>query len=153
MDYNGSEYILKPRLSCFDLGRAGAITGQISTGATFTRAPHFVIKAEELSADGTYHMVHRYTVPDSSPGFIASAGSAPTATTTYDVLIRGIGYQTTIVKSVPVTRGTTSTFNLAQSTDHYLDNRHGLCFECNDNFYEVLGRLPSDPACSRRGAV
>ena len=109
VDYNRSEYILKPRLSCFDLGRAGAITGQISTGATFTRAPHFVIKAEELSADGTYHMVHRYTVPDSRGRFILYPLSAPTATTTYDVLIRGIGYQTTIVKGVPVTKGATST--------------------------------------------
>src|SRR5271169_6218235 len=70
VDYNGAEYILKPRLTCFDLDKAGAIIGKISTAATSTTVPHFVIKAEELSGDGTYHVVHRTTVPDSSGRFI-----------------------------------------------------------------------------------
>jgi len=107
VDFNGSEYILEPRLSCFDLDHVGAIVGQISTGATFTTAPHFVIKAETLSADGTYHVVHRATIPDSTGKFILFPVSAATSTTTYDILIRGIGYQTAIVKGVPVTPGTT----------------------------------------------
>ena len=111
VDYNGSEYILKPRLAYFDLDNVGAIVGQISTGSTFTTTPHFVIKAEKLSADGSYHIVHRSTVPDSTGKFILYPVSASTSTTTYDILIRGIGYQTTIIKGVPVTKGTTSTSN------------------------------------------
>jgi len=106
---NGFEYILKPRLAYFDLDNAGAIVGQISTGTTFTTVPRFVIKAEKLSGDGTYHVTHRYTVPDATGKFILYPVSVATATTTCDVLIRGIGYQTTIVKGVPVTRGTTPT--------------------------------------------
>jgi len=106
---NGFEYILKPRLAYFDLDKAGAIVGQISTGSSFTTAPHFVIKAEKMSGDGSYHVTHRYTVPDSTGKFILYPVSAATTTTTYDVLIRGIGYQTTIVKGVPVTLGTTPT--------------------------------------------
>jgi len=86
---------------CFNLDRAGAIIGKISTGATLTTAPHFVINAEELSADGTYHVVHRTTVPDSKGRFILYPVSALTATTSYDVLIQWIRYQTTIVKCVP----------------------------------------------------
>ena len=107
VDFNGSEYILEPRLSCFDLDHVGAIVGQISTGATFTTAPHFVIKAETLSADGTHHVVLRSTAPDSTGRFILFPVSAATSTTTYDILVRGIGYETTIVKGVPVTQGTT----------------------------------------------
>jgi len=111
VDFNGSEYILEPRLSCFDLDHVGAIVGQLSTGATFTKAPHFEIKAETLSADGTYHVVRRATVPDSTGKFILFPVSAATATTTYDILVRGIGYETTIVKGVPVTQGTTPLSN------------------------------------------
>ncbi len=107
VDFNGSEYILEPRLSCFDLDHVGAIEGQISTGATFSTAAKFVIKAETLSADGTHHVVGRSTTPDSTGKFILFPVSAATSTTTYDILVRGIGYETTIVKGVPVTQGTT----------------------------------------------
>ena len=112
VDFNGSEYILKPRLACFDLDNAAAIVGQISTGATFTSAPNFVIKAESLSADGTHHVVRRSTTPDSTGNFILYPVSA--STNTYDVLIRGIGYETTIVKGVPVVKGTTPKLNPTQ---------------------------------------
>ena len=111
VDFNGSEYILKPRLACFDLDNVGAIVGQISTGAVFDKAAHFVIKAESLSTGGTgtHHVVHRSTSPDSRGKFILFPVSAATAT--YDVLIRGIGYETTIVKEVPVSSGTTTMFS------------------------------------------
>jgi hypothetical protein len=103
----GTEYILKPRLTYFDLDKAGAIIGKLDTGGTFTTTPRFVIKAENLSDDGTYHVVRRWTVAESDGSFVLYPVSAPT-TTTYDVLVRGLNYQTMIIKSVPVSRGTTS---------------------------------------------
>jgi hypothetical protein len=102
----GEEYILKPRLAYFDLDNAGAIIGKLDTGGTFTTAPRFVIKAENLSVDGTYHVVRRWTVPGSDGSFMLYPVSAST-TTTYDVLVRGLNYQTMIIKGVPVSRGTT----------------------------------------------
>ncbi len=109
----GTEYILKPRLAYFDLDNVGAIVGQISTGGTFTTTPHFVIKAEKLSDDGTYHVVRRWTVPKADGSFVLYPVSAVT-TASYDVLVRGLNYQTIIIKGVPVSRGTTS---LSHATD------------------------------------
>jgi hypothetical protein len=102
----GAEYILKPRLAYFDLDNAGAIIGKLDAGGTFTTTPRFVIKAENLSDDGTYHVVRRWTVPESDGSFVLYPVSAAT-TTTYDVLVRGLNYQTMIIKGVPVSRGTT----------------------------------------------
>jgi len=155
VDYNGAEYILKPRLAYFDLDNVGAIVGQISTGTTFTTSPHFVIKAEKLSADGSYHVVHRITVPDSTGKFILYPVSAATATTTYDVLIRGIGYQTAIVKGVPVTKGTTPTLNptslptitLTPDTDFAVSATIASPTGAWVNFYQTLpmaGEVPYD---------
>ncbi len=106
---HGAEYVLKPRLRYFDLDNAGAITGKLtlSSGMTFTTGPHFVIKAEGLSNDGAYHIVNRWTVPNPDGSFVLYPISAMT-TSTYDVLVRGIDYQTVIIKGVPVTRGTMS---------------------------------------------
>jgi len=112
VDFNGSEYILKPRLECFDLDNAAAIKGQISTDGTFTTAPKFVIKAESLSADSTHHVIHRVTMPDNTGKFILYP--LPADTSSYDVVIRGIGYETVIVKDVPVTKGTTPAFDPTQ---------------------------------------
>jgi hypothetical protein len=67
-----------------------------------------VIKAEGLSGDGTYHVVNRWTVPKADGSFVLYPISAMT-TSTYDVLVRGLDYQTVIIKGVPVTRGTTPT--------------------------------------------
>jgi Domain of unknown function (DUF4382) len=106
---HGAEYVLKPRLAYFDLGNVGAITGQISTGGTFTTTPHFVIKAEALSDDGTYHAIKRWTMPKADGTFILYPVSASTAT--YDLVVRGVGYQTTILKGVPVVSGTTAASN------------------------------------------
>jgi uncharacterized protein DUF4382 len=112
VDFNDSEYILKPRLAYFDLDHIGAIVGQISTGTTFTTAPHFVIKAEQLYSNGTntYNVVRRITAPDSTGKFILYPVSVVTGTTnTYDIVIRGLGYETMIVKGVPVNIDTTPT--------------------------------------------
>ncbi len=105
---HGSEYVLKPRLRYFDLDNVGAIIGKLETGGTFTTAPRFVIKAEGLSADGTYHVVNRWTVPKPDGSFVLYPVSAMT-TSTYAVLVRGLNYQTVLIKGVPVTRGTAPT--------------------------------------------
>jgi hypothetical protein len=102
----GTEYILKPRLSYFNLFYAGAIIGRISTGATFTTAPRFVVKAEKLKEDGTYHTVRRVTVPDATGRFVLYPVSA-VSIETYDIVLQGLDYRTVIIKGVPVTRGTT----------------------------------------------
>jgi len=104
--HEGLDYVLKPRLAYFDLDNAGAIKGQISSSGSLT-APDFVIKAEKLVTDGTstYHAIQRWTMPDASGNFILYPISA--ATKTYDIVVRGLGHQTVIIKGVPVARGTT----------------------------------------------
>ena len=114
VDFNSTEYILKPRLTYFDLDHIGAIVGQISTDTTFTTAPRFVIKAEQLYSDGTstYHVIRRITAPDATGKFILYPVSVVTGTTsTYDIVIRGLGYETMIVKGVPVISDTTPSLN------------------------------------------
>lgn len=112
---HNEEYILKPRLRYFDLDNVGAIIGKLSTGTTFTAAPRFVIKAEWFGDDTTYHVVNRWTVPKSDGSFVLYPVSTDTAfslspsASTYDILVRGLDYQTVIIKGVPVTRGTTPT--------------------------------------------
>jgi len=100
------DYIFKPRLTCFDLDNAGAIVGQISTGAVFAGASKFVIKAETLSDDGTYHVIKRYTVPDAKGKFVLYPLPAAAATS-YDLVLRGLNYRTVIIKNVPVSKDTT----------------------------------------------
>jgi len=105
---------LKPRLAYFDLDHIGAIVGQISTGTTFTTTPHFVIKAEQLYSDGTntFNVVRRITAPDPTGNFILYPVSVVTGTTdTYDIVIRGLGYETMVVKGVPVNIDTTPTIS------------------------------------------
>lgn len=110
VDFRAGEYILKPRLAYFDLDHAGAIIGKLSTGTTFTTAPRFVIKAERLDSDGTntYHVVRRWTVPRPDGTFILYPVST-LVTSTWDVVIRGLNYQTVIIKGVPITKGATPT--------------------------------------------
>jgi uncharacterized protein DUF4382 len=109
----GTDYVLKPRLTCYDLDHAGAITGALSTGGSFTTAPHFVIKAERLAtaeemlasgSTSTYHVIRRWTVPRPDGSFILSPVST-LETTTWDVVIRGLNYKTLIIKGVPITLG------------------------------------------------
>ena len=105
-----TEYILKPRLAYFDLLNAGAIVGSIDSQATGSNpSARFVIKAEQVAPNGLVHVVRRVTVlsPDQSGRFVLF----PLLPGTYDVVIRGINYQTVIIKGVPVTRDTKPDLN------------------------------------------
>lgn len=106
MDHDGkTEYLLKPRLVHFDLDNAGAIIGHIDPAAAANRATaQFVVKAEQLSPNGAVHMVRRATfIADPDTGLFVLYPLMPG---NYDVLIRGIGYETTIIKNVPAVMGT-----------------------------------------------
>lgn len=99
-----TEYILKPRLAYFDLLNAGAIVGSLDSQATGSNPfAQFVIKAEQSipTPDGNgVHIVRRVTVlaPDQSGKFVLF----PLLPGTYDVVIRGINYETVIIRNVPV---------------------------------------------------
>ena len=109
VDFRTGEYVLKPRLTYFDLDHAGAIIGKLAlaSGGSIT-TPRFVIKAERLTSDGTntYHMVRRWTVPKPDGTFILYPVST-LVTGTWDVVVRGLGHQTVIIKGVPITTGST----------------------------------------------
>ncbi len=103
-----TEYILKPTLAYFDLDDAGAIVGSIDLASAATSSvSRFVIKAEQPNdpLKPQYHAVRRWTIVNPSTGrfvlYPLKAGSS------YDIVMRGIGYQTVIIKGVPVTQGTT----------------------------------------------
>ena len=121
---HGVEYMLKPVLTYFNLDNAGAITGQIDPGIFRSSTNpsggyNFVIKAEQLSANGTYHTVVRATTVDSNGNFILYPLPVANGTTKdYDIVLRGRNVDTYIIKDVPVTGGTTPTSNptLVQST-------------------------------------
>jgi hypothetical protein len=101
------EFILMPKLAHFDLDNAGAIAGQIdAAGITYGRF-NFIIKAEELSSDGTYHVVRRATTIKSDGTFVLYPLPAGSSGKTYDILLRGQNVDTVIIKGVPVTKGTT----------------------------------------------
>jgi hypothetical protein len=107
---SGTDYVLKPRLKCYDLDHAGAIIGKLATSSTFTTTPRFVIKAERLDSDGTntYHVVRRWTIPKADGSFILYPVST-LATSTWDIVVRGLNYKTVIIKGVPVTNGSLPT--------------------------------------------
>jgi hypothetical protein len=96
-----TEYILKPRLRYFDLDNAGAIRGQVDA-ATRSAGFYFVFKAEQKSADNTRYVVKRFTGIRADNTFLLSF--LPPGT--YDVLLRGRGVETVIVRGVPVVKGT-----------------------------------------------
>lgn len=96
-----TEYILKPRLRCFDLDNAGAIRGQVDA-ATRSAGFDFVFKAEQKSADTARYVVMRFTGVRADNTFLLSL--LPPGT--YDVLLRGRGVETVIVRGVPVVKGT-----------------------------------------------
>ncbi|MGB5197416.1 MAG: DUF4382 domain-containing protein [Candidatus Deferrimicrobium sp.] len=96
-----TEYILKPRLRYFDLDDAGAIRGRVDA-ATRSAGYNFVFKAEQKSDDGSRYVVKRFTGIRADNTFLLSF--LPPGT--YDVLLRGRGVDTVIVRGVPVTRGT-----------------------------------------------
>jgi hypothetical protein len=102
-----TEYILKPRLAYCDLDDAGAIVGSIdlASAATTTTSSHFVIKAEQVNdpLNPQYHVVKRWTSVDPLTGKFVLY---PVKPGTYDIVLRGIGYQTVIIQGVPATKGT-----------------------------------------------
>jgi hypothetical protein len=95
-----TEYILKPRLRYFDLDNAGAIRGQVDAAARSVGL-NFVFKAEQKSADNTRYVVKRFTGIRADNTFLLSF--LPPGT--YDVLLRGRGVETVIVRGVPVVKG------------------------------------------------
>ncbi|OGW34603.1 MAG: hypothetical protein A2X58_01905 [Nitrospirae bacterium GWC2_56_14] len=106
IERNGNtEYILKPRLAHFDLDNAGAIIGSIDSAATGSNpSARFVFKAEQMAPNGQVHVVRRVTaLSDQTGKFILF----PLAPGIYDLVIRGINYETVIVKGIPVVKGTT----------------------------------------------
>ena len=117
IDLGNGEYVLKPRLAYFDLDNAGAIVGQIDLASAPSGTAHFVVKAERLNdpVSPAYYVVKRYTVvsiPSTTTTGTFILYPVPAAmTTSYDILIRGIGYETTIIRGVPVSRGSTPTNN------------------------------------------
>ena len=78
---------------------------------------HVVVKAERLNdpVSPEYYVVKRYTIvsiPSTTTTGTFVLYPVPAATTTsYDILIRGVGYETTIIRGVPVSRGSTPTNN------------------------------------------
>ncbi|HUI66643.1 MAG TPA: DUF4382 domain-containing protein [Nitrospirota bacterium] len=105
-----TEYVLKPSLAYCDLDDAGAIVGSIDpvSAATTTTSSHFVIKAEQVNdpLNPQYHVVKHWTSVDPSTGKFVLYPLKPG---TYDIVLRGLGYQTVIAKGVPVTSGSTPT--------------------------------------------
>ncbi|SPE31729.1 conserved exported hypothetical protein [Burkholderiales bacterium] len=125
MHGGNSAYTLKPNLQYFDLSQVGAVNGQVDlthvcpastppTPAPTTCAYNFVIKAEQMSADGTHHEATRFTTirPDGSftlyPVRVLGSGRI---LSTIDVLVRGRNMDTVLVRNVPVTAGTSPTSN------------------------------------------
>jgi len=95
-----TEYVLKPRLRYFDLDNVGAIRGQVDAAAR-SAGGSFVFKAEQKSADSTRYVVKRFTGIRADNTFLLSF-LPPGA---YDVLLRGRGVETVIVRGVPVVKG------------------------------------------------
>ena len=107
------EFILKPRLRYFNLAAAGAIVGKLDPSVFQSAANpgggyNFVIKAEELSGDGTHHVVTRATTvrPDGSFTLFPLSANSDGTVHNYDVLIRGRNVETVIVRGVPVRANT-----------------------------------------------
>jgi hypothetical protein len=151
-----TEYFLKPRLAYFDLDNAGAIVGTIDLAAAGNNATaEFVFKAEAPNEDTTpaeYHVVKRATVYDTTNNQFVLYPLAPG---NYDVILRGIGYETVIVKNVPVTKGTTPssgatvipTITMTPGSDYTVTADDGVLTPTGSwiNFYQTLplaGELP-----------
>jgi len=123
---NGSkEFLMQPRLGYFDMASVGAVTGAVSFGNLSTS--RITVKAEQVKSGAGYRVVRRMTGVDKTDGSfklypLPIFGNATTAT--YDLLIRGRGVETAIVKGVTVHKGTTAdtgvnlgTITLQQGTD------------------------------------
>jgi hypothetical protein len=111
-------FTLKPNLRYFDLAQSGAIVGKVDptqlavNGGT---AYNLIIKAEQISSDGTHHQVMRATTVRSDGTFtLFPVTVASGMSQNYDVLVRGREMETLIVRGVPVTAGTTPTNGATQ---------------------------------------
>ena len=151
-----TEYFLKPRLAYFDLDNVGAIVGTIDSAAAANAATaEFVFKAEAPNDDTTpaeYHVVKRSTVYDTTNNQFVLYPLAPG---TYDIIMRGVGYETVILKGVSVTKGTTPsseatvipTITMTPGTDYTVTADDGVLTPTGSwiNFYQTLpltGELP-----------
>ncbi len=117
--HNGNNaYTLTPTLQYFDLAQSGAVKGALDPShlcpITAAAAPsgcayNLVIKAEQLSADSTYHVIARYTTIAADGSFTLYPVRVPAgqSATTVDVLIRGRNMDTILVRGVPVQAGST----------------------------------------------
>jgi hypothetical protein len=113
-----SAFTLKPALRYFDLDASAAIVGRVDTTALASQANpngafNLVIKAEELAADGSRHVVARATTvrPDGSFTLFPLHVPAAVGSRKFDVVIRGRNMETTIVREVPAVKGTTPANN------------------------------------------
>ncbi len=150
-----TEYILKPRLAYCGLDDAGAIVGSIDpvSAATATTSSHFVIKAEQVNdtSNPQYHVIKRWTGVNPLTGKFVLYPLKPG---TYDIVLRGLGYQTVIAKGVPVTSGTTPitampismiTMSTASAPDYTVGAAITSPTGAWVNFYQTLpgaGELP-----------
>jgi hypothetical protein len=103
-----TEFILKPRLGYFDLGRVGAVQGTVSSPNL--PASMIEVKAEQIKSGTNYRIVRRTTSVDGATGRftlypLPVFGNATTAT--YDIVLRGKNVQTSIITGVKVHKGTT----------------------------------------------
>jgi hypothetical protein len=100
------EFLLKPRLRCFDLDNVGSITGRIDAAAR-AAGYFFVFKAEQPEsgpgADKTYHALRFTTVGYQGDNTVFRLSFL--APGTYDVVMRGRSVDTVIVRGVPVVKG------------------------------------------------
>ena len=108
---SANSYLLKPLLHYFDLGQAGGIAGNVDTTHLCTAlssaspvncAYNLVVKAEEMSADGTHHAVVRATTVRPDGSFLLYPVPIPPGSTSVnvDVLIRGRNMDTILVRNV-----------------------------------------------------
>jgi hypothetical protein len=143
--HGSTTYIFKPRLECFDLDDTGAImTSLTPTGAI--PAAKFVVKAEQPGANGKYYAVRRFTMPNPATGNVALYPLWPG---TYDLVIRGLGYKTVIIRDVVVPEGTkgqagvvtlpTITMVPAGTADHLVDGSIVAPTGAWVNFYQGIG--------------
>jgi hypothetical protein len=112
-------FVLKPLLRAYDQAQSGAVAGRVDTTNLCPSPPaqgcafDLVIKAESLLPSGAYHAATRYTTVRLDGSFVLYPVAVPAGqqTTTIDVLVRGRNMETLLVRSVPVTAGTSPTSN------------------------------------------
>jgi hypothetical protein len=156
--HGGSQaFTLKPLLRYFDLAESGAVVGRVdpsnlcATSATAGCAYNLVIKAEEVSADGTHHAATRFTTikPDGSFALFPLRVASGQSSTTIDVLVRGRNMESNLVRGVPVVAGSTPTSSPTQLSASILPITLGTEYTANAatplaptgswvNFYQTL---------------